>query len=363
MKTFIPVDAPFHQVSHKNNCTPLKRQRTSLCSSQPENPNSELSVILEPNLTDERIAALFAWISRAFAGDEPYNNLMLAMAAIFGTNLPPDSQPAIMVEQALKTMPGEEQLMGAPIPRFEREQASLGAMGAGQWMGQFRTRPHALMSVTEMTHIDDWISTLPRGCKRTLKKANTQNYTIAHIPIHGNEAAPHSSLAHFRCVVEHEVRLIQMDETDVNGFFGALSEAVNRYVGTTRMTGEIREYRNEQGKVIGFAHEVQKAKTVRGQWFYCTDEGSKSYVWFHSVQELVKRAIASESVDTVDLGPSGSDSFSELKARYGFESVEDWTRVADYVSGDFYYDDEEGGGSDDDERDRLMNLIRMLGRN
>ena len=30
----------------------------------------------------------------------------------------------------------------------------------------------------------------------------------------------------------------------------------------------------------------------------------------------------------VDLGPSGSDSFSELKQRYGFESVEDWRAPA-----------------------------------
>ena len=38
----------------------------------------------------------------------------------------------------------------------------------------------------------------------------------------------------------------------------------------------------------------------------------------------------------VDLGPSGSDSFSQLKSRYGFVSVDDWTKVADYT-GPFYY--------------------------
>jgi hypothetical protein len=35
-------------------------------------------------------------------------------------------------------------------------------------------------------------------------------------------------------------------------------------------------------------------------------------------------------VDVVDLGPSGSDAFSDLKARYGFESVGDWPAAADY---------------------------------
>ena len=103
------------------------------------------------------------------------------------------------------------------MERWFPEEASLGAMGAGQWTGRWKTRPHALLSVHNLTHVDEWKATLPRGCKRTLKKANAQNYTIAHRPIRGGEPAPHSSLAHFRCVVEHEVRLIQTHESDVNG--------------------------------------------------------------------------------------------------------------------------------------------------
>ena len=257
--------------------------------------------------------------------------------------------------------------MGAPIPRLEREQASLGAMGAGQWLGQFKTRPHALLNVQNMTHIDDWIKTLPRGCKRTLKKANQQNFTVTTRPIIGGEAAPHSSFAHFKCVVEHEIRLITggkddyYDGNDIEGFFDALSEGISRFIGTTRMTGEIQEYKNEQGNVIAFAHEVRKGRTIRGQWFYCTDEGSKNYVWFHSVQELVRRSIEADGIDTVDLGPSGSDAFSELKSRYGFESVDDWPSVADYM-GPFYYEGEDLDVEDDDEKRRLMQLLRMLGQ-
>lgn len=57
-------------------------------------------------------------------------------------------------------------------------------------------------------------------------------------------------------------------------------------------------------------------------------------MWFHSVHELVKRAIAEDDIDVVDLGPSGSDAFSQLKTRYGFVSVADWPEVADYL-GDF----------------------------
>jgi hypothetical protein len=103
------------------------------------------------------------------------------------------------------------------------------------------------------------------------------------------------------------------------------------------MTGEIREYRLD-GKVIAFAHEVRKGSTIRGQWFYGTDLASTSYVWFHSVRDLVKRAIAEEGVDVVDLGPSGSDAFSELKQRYGFISVDDWPAVADYMGPFWRYD-------------------------
>ncbi len=75
---------------------------TSLKSENNNNNNDsrqELSVFLEPKLTEERIKSLFAWVSRAFAGDDDYNNLMLAMAAIFGTNLPPQSLPLQLVQR------------------------------------------------------------------------------------------------------------------------------------------------------------------------------------------------------------------------------------------------------------------------
>lgn len=323
------------------------RLDTHLCQAQ-------VSVRLEPQLDDDKITALFAWISRAYAGDPEYNNLMLAIAAIFG-DLPEDSEPVQMAQEALKSLPedAEERPCGTPHSLDEREMNSLGAMGAAQWTGRWRTRPHALLEVHNLTSVEDWVNTLPRGCKRTLKRAKAfeeqENFTVSARPILGNQPAPHSALAHFRCVVEHEVRLIagRQDETNQIGveyFFDALAEAVGRYMGTTRMTGEIREYRNStSGKVIALAHEVRKGNTIRGQWFYATDEASKSYVWFHSVYDLVRRAIEADGVDVVDLGPSGSDAFSELKARYGFLSVDDWPAVADY-SGPFYYYEKDGKG-------------------
>jgi len=156
-------------------------------------------------------------------------------------------------------------------------------------------------------------------------------------PILGGEAAPHSTLAHFRCVAEHEVRLLADSPVEV---LDALSQAVGRYVGCTSQAGEIREYRDARGKVLAFAHEATKGRVMRGQWFYSTDQAAKNYVWFHSVRELVRRAIEAEGVDMVDLGPSGTDAFSQLKAKYGFASVDDWHAVADY-RGPFRY---AGGG-------------------
>lgn len=108
------------------------------------------------------------------------------------------------------------------------------------------------------------------------------------------------------------------------------------------MAGSIREYRDvSTDKVIGLAHEVSKARTARGQWFYCDDDAATRYVWFHSVCDLVRRAIDDDRIDVVDLGPSGSDAFTELKEKYGFESVVDWPAAADYTSGGFIYEDDQ----------------------
>ena len=78
--------------------------------------------------------------------------------------------------------------------------------------------------------VEEWEKSLPRGCRRTLAKALDQSFTVVGRPIRGGEPAPHSSLAHFRCVAEHEVRLLADSPTAV---LDALSQAVGRYVGCT----------------------------------------------------------------------------------------------------------------------------------
>jgi len=357
-------------------------------SSSEDVPPESIAVTINTTLSDAKVKRLFAWIKCAFDYDGSdrndvygyyYNNIELAIAASFGDNLPKNSLPSKLLDMALKkeglldeqggggmvssTKEWEELLIGDDVGRRERESASLGAMGAAQWSGQWMTRPHSLLDVRNFTAVDDWIKTLPRGCKRTLKKATpeSQNFTVTAKPIRGGARSPHSSYGHFRCVVYHEVRLLSnMYGASTNAFVNALAEAIGRYQGTTRMAGSIREYRDTStDKVIGFAHEVTKGRTMRGQWFYCDDDAAKRYVWFHSVRDLVQRAVEDDRIDVVDLGPSGSDAFTELKQKYGFESVVDWPAAADY-SGDFIYK----GGQNEVETmgDDMIRMIEQLMR-
>ena len=321
---------------HFARLSPQNHQRRLVPSASQQQPVS----LDFSDMSDRKIEQLFAWVTQAFAGDDRYNNLVLALAVVFG-DLPKDSPPRGLLEDALILLSPEEEPVGAPLSTSERESNSMGAMGAAQWSGRWMTRPHALLDVRTFSSVDDWTKSLPRGARRTLAKIDAQNFTVRALPIRGGHPAPHSSLAHFRCVLAHEVRLLGGSP---QGYLDAVGEAVGRYMGTTRMAGEIREYRDPAGKVIAFAHEVRKGRVIRGQWFYATGEAAKSYVWFHSVRDLVERAISEEAVDVVDLGPSGSDAFSELKSKYGFKSVEDWPAVANY-EGPFWHpsrDEDEG---------------------
>ena len=211
-------------------------------------------------LDDEKVEKLWAWLCRAFVGDRRYNNLILAFGAVFGDDAEDaylgeaiaeiKSRPGIaeamdeLVEAALLEMPSEETAVGGLYSLRERERGCLGAMGAGQWTGQWRTRPHALLDVRNLTCVEDWVKTLPRGARRTLAKADAQNFTVVALPITGMEPAPHSTLAHFRCVIEHEVRLLATSPDD---FFEALQHGIGRYQNCITQGGEIREYRDEQG--------------------------------------------------------------------------------------------------------------------
>ena len=89
---------------------------------------------------------LFAWLNMAFSGEGRYNDLMLGFTCIFADH-PPGSPYPLLLADAMARLPGEEERVGEATSLRQRERGSLGAMGAGQWTGQFRTRPHALLDV------------------------------------------------------------------------------------------------------------------------------------------------------------------------------------------------------------------------
>ena len=64
-----------------------------------------------------------------------------------------------------------------------------------------------------------------------------------------------------------------------------------------------------------------------------------------------KASHCTERIDAVDLDPSGTDGFSQLKAKYRFESVDDWPAVADYTSGPILYSDDDEDVDEDLLRD------------
>jgi hypothetical protein len=82
--------------------------------------------------------------------------------------------------------------------------------------------------------------------------------------------------------------------------------------------GEIREYRDTEGRVIAFAHEARKGRVIRGQWFYSTDAAASSFVWFHSVRDLVARAIEIDEVRQLGLEPEAAGGSRRLgDGQYG----------------------------------------------
>lgn len=103
------------------------RSRGTFVGCNGSNDSNDLEVLVSTQLDDEKVTSLFAWVSLAFRGDPGYNNLMLAIAAIFG-NLPPTSVPVQMAEKARELLPPEEELVGDSFSIEEREYNSLGCV-------------------------------------------------------------------------------------------------------------------------------------------------------------------------------------------------------------------------------------------
>lgn len=89
----------------------------------------EVTDQLVASLDDEKVTKLFAWVSRAFAGDERYNDLMAALAATFPAVFSYSPDLIELMDTAMAYLPDENEAVGAPYGLQEREQASMGAMG------------------------------------------------------------------------------------------------------------------------------------------------------------------------------------------------------------------------------------------
>ena len=311
-------------------------------AAQPVDGEEQVGVNKDIPEESDQIKSLFAWINRAIVGDERYHDLDIGLSTVFGGPSPQNVQ----LQYALALLPDdEEQPVGPILSLQDRQLNSLGPLGAGQWTKQYDEKyPHSLLNVRDIDHVLAWQKSLKRTCRQSLRRAVGMNYTVVAKPITGDEPAPHSSLAVFRCIVEHELRLSLKGKLDEDGgdervdpsvFFGAICEAVERYVISTKMAGTIYEYRSDPaGPIAIIAHEVRKGRVLRGQWCYMTDEAAKHYGWFRAVHDLVDRAVQEKDIDVVDLGPNGVDgkldAHVKLKQRYGFQLVEDWPAIADY---------------------------------
>ena len=324
---------------------------------------------LDPTLTAHRIEELFAWISAATKfNDSRYEeggpNTMIS--AIFGQvvdigAVETDEDFASWLsyihslrEEAYQQFKftdcqkGDIRI-GPILTSGERERNTLGPLGAGQWSKQQPEKyAHSLLILNgtskSINTVDDWIQSLPRTCRQTIRKAEKGNCTqqIVVIANDQGEPAPHSTLSHFRCVLQHQVRLAQAfcnhqgqnDQNYANIFFDAIFEGIERFLMSINECGSILEFHDSTSqKVIGYCHLVGKGKVLRGQWFYASDEGSRQLLWFRAVRTMVEVAICS-GMEVVDLGPNGVDGMLEahakLKEKYGFGLHEDWPLVADY---------------------------------
>ncbi len=110
------VQANSYCRTHRSDAPPLHRQYLQAADDDEDTDASAsddvaISVIIDTNLSESNTQKLFAWIKCAFDYDESdkndvyeyyYNNIELAIAAAFGSNLPENSLPSKLMQMAMK---------------------------------------------------------------------------------------------------------------------------------------------------------------------------------------------------------------------------------------------------------------------
>lgn len=325
------------------------------------------SLFIDPKLTQSRTRELFAWVACAMNGDPRFENLVEeALPAIFGQGHV-EAYLQYLKDQARRGVFGGNQAdkrqIGSPFSQKEREMNSLGPLGAGQWTGQFpEIFAHSVLETNNKnyTNVNDWTRSLPRTCRQTIRKAKEKlqqyNWTYSLHRIESELPAPQSTFEYFKCVLEHQIRVAASSSLSSSSssaavqskgeesgclysmvFLDSVMAGIERFVLSLEMAGSILEYRNDKDQVVAFCHIIFKGKTVRGQWFYASDEASRMLLWFHSLWYMVQLALSKECKDkvvAVDLGPNGVDgqfmAHARLKQKYGFHLYDDWPSMADY---------------------------------
>lgn len=188
-----------------------------------------------------------------------------------------------------------------------------------------RVRSHGVLDVSNFKSVDDYISSLKRGPKRTMKVQIAKTFSEHGITAVTKPSAAALGFSHLKVSIAHQGRLYGNIKATFAGSF--------RFLVAWLMVGVIDEYRDRDGRLLAWCQMVGKGKTIRAMWYYADPAGDKFCIWFASVRLAVSRALAL-GMTHCDLGPSASDKVKELKKLYGFESLKHWASVCDY-SGDF----------------------------
>lgn len=183
-------------------------------------------------------------------------------------------------------------------------------------------KKHALLSVERYHTLQQYLQELPKSARQTMVKAehalSEQGYVMQTV------SSSMMRFEHFMVIYRHECRYYPR----VRALFAAWS----RFLVSCLCIGDMDEFRNAKGELIGFAQTVLKGDVLRGMWFY---QDGRHKLWFFSLRNSVFRAILVPHVKWVDLGPSSTSNVADAKKRFLFEDTASWPDQCDY-DGPFY---------------------------
>lgn len=213
------------------------------------------------------------------------------------------------------------QLGRALVDERKRLEITQGALGLRSRQGTANPRrrlEHAVGNLRSYKSVDDWVRSLPRSAKTTMKRVHRVVHTVEGIQVRCAGKAPRVvGWEHWSVCVDHETRVMGR----IPGFVvGSLRFLVGRIT-----EGTIDEFRASDGRLLAWSSMIAKGNTMRNMWFYQRSEAAKCLIWFYTVRMAVERCFEL-GLAHLDLGPSHLPSVKELKAKYGFPSTRNWDK-------------------------------------